>query len=174
MDTLGQGFIVRRMTEDDLDRVVSIGRSLLWSEHAQREFMNDFGHECSRGRVMLDPGQDICAFLLGRCGDDFWHLLYLVVAPAFRVRGLGGELLDGFIHDATASSVPVVLEVATSNSIAIALYRSRGFRRIVLRRRFYADGGDALVMYCGQPRPRVMIALIARVLTRRAFPRRSV
>jgi len=162
------------MTEEDFDGAVSIARSLLWSEQAQREFMNDFGHERGRGRVMLDSGQDICAFLLGRCGNDFWHLLYLVVAPAFQVRGLGGESLDGFVHDATVSSVPVVLEVATSNSKAITLYRSRGFHRIALRRHFYAEGGDALVMYCGRPRPLVMIGLIARVLARRASPRRSV
>jgi ribosomal-protein-alanine N-acetyltransferase len=39
-----------------------------------------------------------------------------------------------------------VLEVATGNTAAQALYARAGFTDVGLRRRYYADGSDALVM----------------------------
>ena len=40
----------------------------------------------------------------------------------------------------------VLLEVKTTNEPAIALYRGFGFRPLLIRRAYYADGSDAIVM----------------------------
>lgn len=40
----------------------------------------------------------------------------------------------------------VLLEVRASNEAALRLYDSLGFQRVGLRRRYYADGEDALLM----------------------------
>jgi [ribosomal protein S18]-alanine N-acetyltransferase len=39
-----------------------------------------------------------------------------------------------------------VLDVRADNSAAVALYEKLGFERTAVRRRYYATGGDALVM----------------------------
>lgn len=40
----------------------------------------------------------------------------------------------------------VLLEVRASNAAALHLYDSLGFERVGLRRRYYADGEDAVLM----------------------------
>lgn len=40
----------------------------------------------------------------------------------------------------------VLLEVRASNSPALALYTSLGFERVGLRKRYYSDGEDAVLM----------------------------
>lgn len=47
---------------------------------------------------------------------------------------------------------PCLLEVKANNLPALHLYRSLGFKQVGLRRRFYADGGDAVLML-RQPGP---------------------
>ena len=41
----------------------------------------------------------------------------------------------------------ITLEVRVSNDPAIALYRSFGFEEAGVRRRYYQDGEDALIMW---------------------------
>jgi ribosomal-protein-alanine N-acetyltransferase len=72
----------------------------------------------------------------------------VAVAPAARRRGLGGVLVDALIAQASdRGSTSLLLEVRADNQPAVALYRSRGFEQIAIRRRYYQpEDVDALVM----------------------------
>jgi ribosomal-protein-alanine N-acetyltransferase len=75
------------------------------------------------------------------------HILNLVTAPGFRRQGLARLLLaDAIGRQRHRGLERVFLEVRTGNGPAIALYRSHGFDLIGLRKRYYPDGEDALVM----------------------------
>jgi ribosomal-protein-alanine N-acetyltransferase len=84
------------------------------------------------------------------------HLLNFTVAPDFQGRGWGAQLL-GISMQLACSALgarSMLLEVRPSNTVALALYRSRGFRQIGRRRNYYpAPGGreDALVLQRGLP-----------------------
>jgi ribosomal-protein-alanine N-acetyltransferase len=65
-------------------------------------------------------------------------------------RGLGGVLLDALLGEADRRGcTEVLLEVRADNVAAIALYAARGFVTIATRRRYYADGTDAVVLRRG-------------------------
>lgn len=67
-------------------------------------------------------------------------LANLAVAPAARGKGIGRLLLAGVLERARAAGVQhLYLEVRESNSRAIALYESAGFRAFGRRRRYYKD-----------------------------------
>ena len=73
--------------------------------------------------------------------------LTLAVAPAARGQGLGAMLLAGAMQGAVLRGAgEMFLEVAAGNAAALALYRSAGFAEVGRRRRYYADGSDALVL----------------------------
>jgi ribosomal-protein-alanine N-acetyltransferase len=62
-------------------------------------------------------------------------------------RGLGGVLLDALLAEADGRGcTEVLLEVRADNAAAIGLYAARGFVTISTRRRYYADGADALIL----------------------------
>jgi tRNA threonylcarbamoyladenosine biosynthesis protein TsaB len=90
-------------------------------------------------------------FLLGRSVADEAELLTLAVSPAARRRGLGRKLVARFLYQARLRGADrAFLEVAATNTIAIALYESAGFGPAGHRRGYYRTPAgerlDALVL----------------------------
>jgi ribosomal-protein-alanine N-acetyltransferase len=75
------------------------------------------------------------------------HILNIAVHPEMRRRGVGSQIMDRILEDARRFECEeVVLEVRRSNLPAIKLYRKFGFVPILIRRRYYSDNEDAIVM----------------------------
>jgi len=82
---------------------------------------------------------------LGRTPPFEYEVHTIGVDPAYQGRGIGRRLLDELL--VFADGGVVYLEVRTDNEAALALYRSTGFERIGLRRRYYrVSGADAYTM----------------------------
>jgi len=75
------------------------------------------------------------------------QILNVAVAPEFRGCGIANRLLDHvFASCHTKGLVSAWLEVRVGNRAAIALYRRFGFSDGGVRRNYYRDGEDALLM----------------------------
>ncbi len=95
------------------------------------------------GALALIQGQD--GFLLLRAVLDEAEILTLGVLE--KRRGIGAALLHEGLCRLRAGGVRVVhLEVAASNAPARALYEKQGFMQSGLRKAYYHDGGDALML----------------------------
>lgn len=71
----------------------------------------------------------------------------MAVRPDRQGRGLGRRLLDALLAEAgRRGCAQVFLEVRRDNAGARALYAGRAFEEVAVRRRYYADGCDALVL----------------------------
>jgi [ribosomal protein S18]-alanine N-acetyltransferase len=104
-------------------------------------------------RLMLEmPGafglwQPADGLILARAAAGEAEILTLAVAPAARRRGRGGILLGAALRTAGLRGAgEMFLEVAAGNASALALYAAAGFIEVGRRRRYYANGEDALVM----------------------------
>jgi len=85
--------------------------------------------------------------LLARVTMDEAEVLTLAVAPASRRHGIARALLHAAMAAAKQQDVRTMfLEVAVGNDAARALYRQAGFVEAGRRPRYYADGGDALIL----------------------------
>jgi len=74
-----------------------------------------------------------------RWAADQGEVVNLAVAPAARGRGAGSILLESLLESARGLGlVSIFLEVRESNVVAIALYHSRGFRDVGVRRQYYS------------------------------------
>jgi [ribosomal protein S18]-alanine N-acetyltransferase len=89
--------------------------------------------------------------LVGYC--DSWSvadeisLLTIAVHPDYRRRGVASGLLQHLLAGAARQqSRLVTLEVRRGNLPAIKLYERHGFAPSYVRKGYYADGEDALVM----------------------------
>jgi ribosomal-protein-alanine N-acetyltransferase len=82
---------------------------------------------------------------LGRIPPFEYEIHTIGVDPAYQGRGIGRWMLDELLGIAADSVVH--LEVRTDNDPAIALYRSVGFTKVGLRKRYYrVSGADAYTM----------------------------
>lgn len=77
------------------------------------------------------------------------ELMRIAVLPASRGRGYGRELMEILAEYARTNQVEEIsLEVRASNSAAINLYKSYGFKTEAVRKRYYTDPDeDALIMW---------------------------
>ena len=80
-------------------------------------------------------------------GVDDAEILNIETSPRHRRQGLAqGLLQEAFDWARQSQRQAVWLEVRTSNDAAVNLYRKTGFVQLSTRKRYYADGEDALVM----------------------------
>jgi ribosomal-protein-alanine N-acetyltransferase len=85
--------------------------------------------------------------ILGRVTEDEAEILTLAVTQAARRQGIATALLGGAMAAARERRArTMVLEVAIGNAAARALYARAGFVESGRRPRYYADGGDALIL----------------------------
>ncbi|HTR16815.1 MAG TPA: GNAT family N-acetyltransferase [Acetobacteraceae bacterium] len=85
--------------------------------------------------------------VLARVVLDEAEILTLAVVPSARRRGLGRALLAAALARARErGATAIFLEVAAGNAAARMLYTTAGFEPVGLRRGYYADGADALVL----------------------------
>ncbi|UFN48019.1 GNAT family N-acetyltransferase [Roseomonas sp. OT10] len=86
-------------------------------------------------------------FVMARAVADEAEVLTLAVHPAARRRGLGGALVAAAAAEAARrGAAALFLEVSEANAPARALYAALGCGEVGRRRRYYADGSDALVL----------------------------
>jgi ribosomal protein S18 acetylase RimI-like enzyme len=89
----------------------------------------------------------LAGLLVARIVFDDMEIDYVATFPSFRRKG-GGALLMRIAESIAKKGAAkrILLEVATQNRAAINLYASLSFQRIGLRKWYYKDGDDALVL----------------------------
>ena len=139
---------IERMIPADLPDVLIIERasfSMPWSRGA---FLYEIEqNQVARCWVGREDGRIVGYICLWDVADEL-HVTNVAVHPDWRRRGIARALLESvFGHARAVGSRMVLLEVRPSNTEAIALYDSFGFRAVGRRRGYYYDTGeDALVM----------------------------
>ncbi|MFH0810904.1 MAG: ribosomal protein S18-alanine N-acetyltransferase [Pseudomonadota bacterium] len=140
---------IQPLHESDLNEVLAIERETYPVPWGLACFRNELSRPYSY-LVGLFERQTV--HLLGYV--CFWilynemHILNLAVRPGQRGRGFGRRLLaHGLELGRSREATLVTLEVRVSNSVAINLYRSMGFRKVGVRPHYYSpEREDALLM----------------------------
>lgn len=71
----------------------------------------------------------------------------VVIIPSFRGKGYGLKLMSDFLSKMKQRGVKLLtLEVRVDNVTAISLYEKFGFDCVSVRKGYYKDGCDALLM----------------------------
>ena len=98
------------------------------------------------GILAEDEGGE-AGFILARAMAGEAEILTLAVQPERRREGVGAALLGaGAVAAAARGAEALFLEVSEWNAAARALYAAAGCTEVGRRKRYYADGSDALVL----------------------------
>ena len=95
--------------------------------------------------LVSDEGVSI-AFICFQVNADWTEILALGILKAYQRKRLMKSLLSDFILKCGATSKKISLEVHVQNQPAIDLYTQFGFKTVRIRKNYYSDAQDALVM----------------------------
>ena len=143
------GWGVRPADSKDADDLAALERVAMgaasWGERSIRESF-DAAHVFIF--LAARPGKTApCGYAVWRRLGADAEILSLGVAPPARRQGAGAALLSAVLSAAKKQALNrVFLEVAADNAAARALYSAASFEKIGLRRGYYRNGGDAVIM----------------------------
>jgi ribosomal-protein-alanine N-acetyltransferase len=138
---------VRRLTYADLPQVVAVERRAFPTPWSLAMFVLELSKPSGVCLAAVLDGE-LAGYVICSRYDTVWHVMNVAVDPARRRRGIATALLSELIARVDDPRAQFTLEVRPSNTGAIALYRSFGFRDAGVRRRYYQDNGeDARVMW---------------------------
>jgi ribosomal-protein-alanine N-acetyltransferase len=147
------GHRLRTASGDDLARLHEIERSAHTHPWSEEQLRRELGNAYSRilGAELTDGGEGgpgrLAGFIVYWVIHDEMHILDVVTAQEARRRGLARALMVAAMEDARGRGAGrAMLEVRRSNAPAIALYRALGFLHDTVRRGYYQDGEDAVLM----------------------------
>ena len=136
---------IRPMTEADLDQVMELEKAIFPSPWRRSFFLSDLNR--SQGQSMVAEDEGVILGYAVAWGTEETHLANLAVSEFERSKGIGGKLLDEVIAFARRSKAnSLYLEVRVSNTIARKFYSERGFVPTYLRKGYYENGEDAVIM----------------------------
>lgn len=117
--------------------------SAAWSEREFASLLTTHGIRA----VILRADGEARGFAVTRQAVNEAEVLTIGVVPHARVSGRGRQLLDSAERALLqAGTARVFLEVSVVNTAARRLYDRAGYSEIGLRKAYYADGTDALVL----------------------------
>jgi ribosomal-protein-alanine N-acetyltransferase len=138
--------------------------SLLWArpEHASQiaglhgSLFSDGWDAAAIEALLAHPGSialvatgkggpaDLCGFALAQVAADEAEILTIGVRPESQRRGVAVKLVAGLLRAGkNAGGQKIHLEVAESNTAALALYKKCGFAEVGRRKGYYARPGGA-------------------------------
>lgn len=93
--------------------------------------------------LLAHTAEQAAGLVLVRAASDECEILWLVVGPSWRRKGLGRRLLRAALcHAAGTGASTAYLEVAETNRAAIALYGVEGFQACGRRAAYYRNAQD--------------------------------
>lgn len=141
------GITILPMTGDHLDEVVAIEADSFPRPWTRDHFTAELDSPRSICLIACAPDGCVAGYICTMLVLDEGEILDVAVRRDFRGQGVGGMLLARAITDLKARGGRTLsLEVRVSNASAIALYRRFGFVETGLRKRYYENGEDAILM----------------------------
>lgn len=91
------------------------------------------------------------AELIGYLGtwqqEDYAEIVNFLINPSFQSKGFGKKILNEVLLDMKSNKIAfVTLDVREGNQRAIALYKSLGFEQKHIRKEYYSNKENALIM----------------------------
>lgn len=137
---------ITEMTLDDLELM----QNTLYSDFDNFWSYNILKQELENENtnyIIARENNEIVGFAgISTCLDEA-TLNNIVVKRSSRGRGIGGELLESLLElcvDLNMKSL--TLEVNVSNTPAINLYKKFGFKNLGIRKKYYDNSSDAIIM----------------------------
>ena len=135
----------RKAVMQDVDAIWEIEQSVFSSPWSRDQLAHKLVANPNAGHWVLDDGGSIIGFIMSYIVQYEVQIINIAVRLSHQYRGYGKRILSDFLSQFNEKTY-LFLEVRESNLPAYQLYSHFGFDQIDIRRKYYHDGEDAIVM----------------------------
>lgn len=135
------------MDESNLNEVLQINNICFSPPWSIESLRNELNNKFSK-YILLKNNHSVIGYAAIWIIIDEAHITNVAVHPDY--RGIGGSnlLMDEIIKICSESDLPAItLEVRESNTVAINLYRKYGFVEEGMRKNYYGENQNAILMW---------------------------
>ena len=135
-----------RMVQEDADGVARVEAACMPVPWSRQSFWEEASHTAAYYLIARDVDRDNLIVAYAGCWvlANEGHITNVAVDPDYQGQGLGRRLMNELISRVKALGVDsMTLEVRPSNTVAINLYTSLGFRSVGQRPKYYTNPVEA-------------------------------
>lgn len=142
-----QDYFISFMTVEDLNKIKNILQSDFDEFWDYGVLYNELISANSKYIVAKTKDNIIVAFAGIKIILDTAEIMNIVTKKSMRNLGIGSYMLENLISICKKNNIKLLnLEVKNTNSIAINLYKKYNFREVGLRKKYYDNKDDAILM----------------------------
>ena len=140
-----------RMVQEDADGVARVEAACMPVPWSRQSFWEEASHTDAYYLIARDVDRDNLIVAYAGCWvlANEGHITNVAVDPDYQGQGLGRRLMNELTSRVKALGVDsMTLEVRPSNTVAINLYTSLGFRSVGQRPKYYTNPVEAAEIMC--------------------------
>ena len=135
----------RKAVIQDVDAIWEIEKSVFPSPWSREQLAHELVVNPTTGHWVLDDENSMIGYIMSYIVHYEVQIINIAVRLSCQYRGYGKRILSEFLSQFDKKTY-LFLEVRESNLPAYQLYSNFGFKQIEIRRKYYHDGEDAIVM----------------------------
>ena len=144
--------IFEKADESRTDDIVMLERGCFTDSWSRQSVLDTFALADRCFIILCTTDDKPSGYIICSCVVDEAEIQRIGVLPEFRRMGLGSLLVKeakryALLHSGGSSDY-MFLEVRESNTAAVSLYRSCGFREFGLRRGYYSNPTENALLMC--------------------------
>lgn len=133
--------MTNKLSQEDIDEIYEIGKII----NPNYKNLYDLNKLTSNDIIYTyKENNTIKGFLHIYNGIDIIDIINIAVQPEYQNQQIGTKLLEQLINN--HPNKKIMLEVKSTNHIAIKLYQKFNFQPINIRKQYYKDKTDAIIM----------------------------
>ena len=141
-----ENYNIRIVAEPDLDAILRIEEGCYPLPWSFQQFVQELENPVA-SLLVCEVENEIVGYICYWLIADEMQILNLATAPQFRRKGVAAQLMTRAFSCCPPEQLSSVwLEVRAANRAAITLYQHYGFNKSGIRKAYYRDGEDAIVM----------------------------
>lgn len=137
---------VRKMEFRDIKKVVELEEKYLLESLGEKLLASELSEKNNGVSFYVIENDDV---VIGYIGRYYFfqeaEVLNFVVDESYQRQGYGQKLFDKMVED-MKDVKKITLEVRASNIKGINFYTRNGFKQVGVRKRYYKNGEDALLL----------------------------